>query len=169
MSKATFNPTRFNKSNNIPFNEVMENHLSRRNFVKRGLGLSAMTAFGGFGLSACSSDDKDAAAPTTPDTPAKPTKSSAVLGFQSIAGSRTDAVAIPAGYSAYVLAPWGTPLNAKAAPWKADGSNTAQDQANSVGMHHDGMHFFPINEALDDGLLCINHEYIDEDALHPNG
>lgn len=173
MSKATFDPTRFNNSKNTPFNEVMENHLSRRNFVKRGLGLSAMTAFGGFGLSACGSDNNSAVetptTPTAPVTPTPPLKSSAVLGFESIAGTKTDAVAIPAGYSAYVLAPWGTPLNTKAAAWKADGSNTAVDQENSVGMHHDGMHFFPLNDAADDGLLCINHEYIDEDALHPNG
>ncbi|AZG72120.1 PhoX family protein [Shewanella livingstonensis] len=173
MSKATFDPTRFNNSKNTPFNEVMDNHLSRRNFVKRGLGLSAMTAFGGFGLSACGSDNDTAAeTPTTPPTaptPTAPTKSSAVLGFESIAGSKTDAVAVAAGYSAYVLAPWGTPLNSKAAAWKADGSNTAIDQENSVGMHHDGMHFFPLNDSADDGLLCINHEYIDQDALHPTG
>jgi secreted PhoX family phosphatase len=173
MSKATFDPTRFNNSKNTPFNEVMDNHLSRRNFVKRGLGLSAMTAFGGFGLSACGSDNDTAAqTPTTPSAataPVAPIQSSAVLGFESIAGSKTDAVVVPAGYSAYVLAPWGTPLNSKAAAWKADGSNTAIDQANSVGMHHDGMHFFPLNDAADDGLLCINHEYIDQDALHPSG
>tara|TARA_R110000851_G_scaffold161068_2_gene304629 strand:- start:35021 stop:37087 length:2067 start_codon:yes stop_codon:yes gene_type:complete len=172
MSKATFDPTRFNNSKNTPFNEVMDNHLSRRNFVKRGLGLSAMTAFGGFGLSACGSDNDTAAqTPTTPSaaTAPAPIQSSAVLGFESIAGSKTDAVVVPAGYSAYVLAPWGTPLNSKAAAWKADGSNTAIDQANSVGMHHDGMHFFPLNDAADDGLLCINHEYIDQDALHPSG
>jgi secreted PhoX family phosphatase len=173
MSKATFDPTRFNNSKNTPFNEVMDNHLSRRNFVKRGLGLSAMTAFGGFGLSACGSDNDTAAQTPTPPSaataPVAPIQSSAVLGFESIAGSKTDAVVVPAGYSAYVLAPWGTPLNSKAAAWKADGSNTAIDQENSVGMHHDGMHFFPLNDAADDGLLCINHEYIDQDALHPSG
>ena len=74
-----------------------------------------------------------------------------------------------AGYSAYVLAPWGTPLNSKASPWKADGSNTSTDQANAMGMHHDGMHFFPIGGSSDDGLLAINFEYIDPAALHPNG
>jgi secreted PhoX family phosphatase len=174
MSKATFDPRRFNQSDNTPFAQVMEKHLSRRNFVKRGLGISAMTAFAGVGLTACGSDDNTVTpnptpTPTPTPTPIPPTKSSAVLGFDSIAGSKTDAVAIPAGYSAYVLAPWGTPLNAKAAAWKADGTNTGEDQANSVGMHHDGMHFFPLNDSNDDGLLCINHEYIDEDALHPTG
>ncbi|MEL4249298.1 hypothetical protein [Shewanella xiamenensis] len=36
MSKATFDPTRYNKSNNEPFNQVLDKHLSRRNFVKSG-------------------------------------------------------------------------------------------------------------------------------------
>lgn len=170
MSKATFDPTLYNKSNNEPFNQVLDKHLSRRNFVKSGLGLSAMTAFAGVGLVGCGSDSS----PSTPVDPVPPvvvppSQSSAKLNFTSVAGSRLDAVVVPEGYTAQVLAPWGTPLNTKAAEWKSDGSNTADDQANSVGMHHDGMHFFPLNEAGDDGLLCVNHEYIDENALHPNG
>ncbi|MCM2527528.1 PhoX family phosphatase [Shewanella algae] len=171
MSKATFDPTRYNKSQNEPFAQVLDKHLSRRNFVKSGLGVSALTAFGGFGLAGCGSDNNNTSG--TPDpvppTPVPPSQSSVTLGFESVAGSRLDAVVIPEGYRAQVLAPWGTPLNSKAADWKADGSNTAQDQANSVGQNHDGMHFFPLNEAGTDGLLCINHEYIEPDALHPNG
>ncbi|MCZ8486794.1 hypothetical protein O9993_21060 [Vibrio lentus] len=31
------------------------------------------------------------------------------------------------------------------------------------------MHFFPLNDSNVDGLLCINHEYIDTNALHPSG
>ncbi|MCC4820324.1 DUF839 domain-containing protein, partial [Vibrio lentus] len=38
-----------------------------------------------------------------------------------------------------------------------------------LGMHHDGMHFFPLNGKSNDGLLVINHEYIDQKALHANG
>jgi secreted PhoX family phosphatase len=53
--------------------------------------------------------------------------------------------------------------------WQADGSNSAADQANAMGMHHDGMHFFPIDGSSDDGLLAINFEYIDTAALHPAG
>ncbi|QSX31707.1 PhoX family phosphatase [Shewanella cyperi] len=171
MSKATFDPTRYNNSNNTSFAEVLDKHLSRRHFVKSGLGLGALTAFGGFGLAGCNSDDKTTPTPTdpVPPTPVPPARSSVSLGFNSIPGSLTDAVTIPEGYKAQILAPWGTPLNDKAAPWKADGSNTAEDQANSVGQNHDGMHFFPLNDAADDGLLCINHEYIEQDALHPMG
>ncbi|MCL2916086.1 PhoX family phosphatase [Shewanella corallii] len=173
MSKATHDPRCYNKSNNETFNQVLERHLSRRHFVKGGLGMSAMAAFAGAGLSGCNSSNETVVkpAPTPPPapTPAPPTQASVKLGFDSIAGSMTDAVAVPQGYSAQVLAPWGTPLNDKAREWKSDGTNTAEDQANAMGMHHDGMHFFPLNDSSEDGLLVVNHEYLDLDALHANG
>lgn len=161
MSKEIFNPTRFNKSDNPDFNQVLEAHLSRRNILKGGLGLGAMAGFGAFGLSACGSDSNS--------TPASQQLESIQLGFNSIAGSKSDAVSVAEGYSAQVLAPWGQPLNTNGSAWKDDGSNNAVDQENAMGMHHDGLHFFPLNEAGDDALLCINHEYIDQQALHPNG
>lgn len=74
MSKATFDPTLYNKSNNEPFNQVLDKHLSRRNFVKSGLGLSAMTAFASVGLTACGSDDTPVTKPVDPVTPLPPTK-----------------------------------------------------------------------------------------------
>ncbi len=158
MSKETFDPTRYNNSSNEPFSSVLEKHISRRDLLKGGAAFAALTMFSSFGLSGCgSSSNSDS------------TAEKLSLGFDSIAGSKTDAVAVAAGYSAQVLAPWGTPLNSQAGEWKNDGTNTALDQANSVGMHHDGMRFFPLNGSSTDGLLCINHEYIDRDALHYDG
>jgi secreted PhoX family phosphatase len=161
MSKATFDPTRYNKSNNESFSNILNRAVNRRSLVKGGVGLAALSLFSGFGLTGCSKNDDPVTTPVA--------SSSASLGFDSIAGSRTDAVTLAAGYTALVLAAWGTPLNSSAAAWKADGTNTAADQANSIGMHHDGMQFFPLNDAGTDGLLCINHEYIDQNALHPSG
>lgn len=163
MSKETFDATRYNRSNNKPFEEVLEASLSRRSILKGGLGISAMTAFGAFGLAGCNSSSSGSSVSSASGV------SSAVLNFESIPGSLTDAVSIPSGYTAQVLVPWGTPLNAQGNAWKNDGSNTGTDQLNALGMHHDGMHFFPLNDNTTDGLLCINHEYIDENALHPNG
>ncbi|MCH2160068.1 MAG: PhoX family phosphatase [Oleiphilaceae bacterium] len=161
MSKATFDPRKFNKSSNAPFSEVMEANFNRRAVLKGGVGgMAALGMLSTFGLSACSSSD-------SPSVGAD--QSSVSLGFESIPGSLTDAVTVAAGYTASVLAPWGTPLNNTANAWRDDGTNTAEDQANSVGMHHDGMHFFPLNDEETDGLLCINHEYIDQNALHPAG
>ncbi|MAM86492.1 MAG: dTDP-glucose 4,6-dehydratase [unclassified Hahellaceae] len=163
MSKATFDPKTYNLSSNEAFATVLQKHLSRRSLIKGGLGVAGMSLLSGFGLSGCSDDDKSSAARGTLGS------SSETLGFQSIPGSRTDAVVVPEGYNARILAPWGTPLNSTAQAYRPDGSNTAVDQENAVGMHHDGMHFFPIEGSSTDGLLVINHEYIDEDALHPDG
>ncbi|SQD78681.1 PhoX family protein [Moritella yayanosii] len=160
MSKDTFDPTKYNHSNNEPFAAVMERALSRRSILRAGMGMAAVGMLTSVGLAGCSStaNNKNMAA-----------RSKVKLGFDSIAGAKLDAVVVPKGYSAQVLAPWGTPLNDLAQEWQADGSNTAFDQANSLGMHHDGMHYFPLNGSATDGLLCINHEYIDQQALHPAG
>ncbi|QFI38874.1 PhoX family phosphatase [Moritella marina ATCC 15381] len=157
MSKDTFDPTKYNNSNNEPFAAVMERELSRRSVLRAGMGMAAVGMLSTVGLTGCNSTDSVVETPKTK------------LGFDSIAGAKLDAVAVPKGYSAQVLAPWGTPLNDLAREWQADGSNTALDQANSLGMHHDGMHYFPLNGSSTDGLLCINHEYIDQSALHPAG
>lgn len=170
MSRETGDNLDRNQSGNLAMASVMDTYLSRRTVMRGSLG-AAIAMIAGTGLTACfdggggsSHHDDPVTEPPVTEPPAK-----LKLGFQSIAGSRTDACVIAAGYSAYVIAPWGTPLNSNGNPWKSDGSNTSTDQANAMGMNHDGMHFFPINGSSDDGLLAINFEYIEADALHPNG
>ncbi|EAR56269.1 hypothetical protein SKA34_02749 [Photobacterium sp. SKA34] len=162
MSKETFDPTRYNNSNNKAFEDVLQANLQRRSILKGGLGMSAMTALGALGLAGCNSSG------STESTAKVAERSQAILNFDSIPGSLTDAVSIPSGYTAQVLVPWGTPINATAKAWENDGTNNSTDQLNALGMHHDGMHFFPLNEQSTSGLLCINHEYIDQQALHSN-
>ena len=41
-------------------------------------------------------------------------------------------------------------------------------QALQAGMHHDGMHYFPLQGSTH-GLLVMNHEYIDQGLLFPDG
>jgi secreted PhoX family phosphatase len=52
--------------------------------------------------------------------------------------------------------------------FRMDASNSAADQALQAGMHHDGMHYFPLNGPAH-GLLAMNHEYLDEGLLFPDG
>ena len=78
--------------------------------------------------------------------------------------SKDDTFVVPEGYVAEVLIPWGTPILSAGPAWRKDASNTAAEQAEQVGMHHDGMHFFstgkgPAGSAR--GLLVLNHEYVD--------
>ena len=94
------------------------------------------------------------------------------IGFNPIAASLNDLVRVPDGYSVALLYAWGDPVS-DGAVFKADASNSVVEQAGQAGMHHDGMHFFPLIEngqaSSTHGLMCINHEYTDDGLLHPDG
>jgi hypothetical protein len=92
------------------------------------------------------------------------------LGFKPVPPSEADRVTVPEGYTATPLAPWGEPVGIPGAMpvWAADASNSAAEQALQTGMHHDGLHYFPLDGSRR-GLLAINHEYTDDGLLHPGG
>lgn len=87
------------------------------------------------------------------------------LDFTPIDISSEDAVRVPAGYTAQVVFAWGDPVSDGPA-FRADAGNSAVHQALQGCMHHDGMHFFPMQGSSTPGLLCINHEYTDDGLLH---
>jgi uncharacterized protein len=136
------------------FDEILRQGLSRRQVVVGGLvtaGLALLRPLRG------SADSPPAGGP--------------LLGFSGVPVSTDDTVAVPPGYVADVLYAWGDPVSAGPA-FKADASNTADEQAVQAGMHHDGIHFFPLPAGSDGstrGLLAINHEYTDDGLLHPSG
>ena len=94
-----------------------------------------------------------------------------LLGFEPIAASRADAVTVPRGYVASVLAAWGEPVGVPGnmPPWRDDASASAADQAVQMGMHHDGLHFYALDATGARGLLVTNHEYTDDGLLHVGG
>ena len=155
MSKEIEDHRVLNPGTNEPFAAVLERHVSRRSVMRGGLGLAAasMLGFGGAAQALAASTNQK--------------KTPLSLAFESIAGSRTDAVVVPEGYTAQVLVPWGTPLAGEATDWSGDLAMTAERQAQSVGMHHDGMHGFPLDEesASRRFVLALNNEYIDQQAL----
>nr|WP_279343635.1 PhoX family phosphatase [Variovorax terrae] len=93
------------------------------------------------------------------------------LGFTGVPVSVADAVVVPPEYEAQVLYRWGDPVGSAAgAPaFRADASNSWQEQALQSGMHHDGMEYFPLDKNPRHGLLAVNHEYTDDGLLHPDG
>jgi len=93
-----------------------------------------------------------------------------LLGFKGVAVSTADAVSVPEGYIAEVIAAWGEPLGLAAGSpaFKDDASNSAAEQELQMGMHHDGLRFFPLPSSTH-GLLVMNHEYTDDGLLHPDG
>jgi secreted PhoX family phosphatase len=93
-----------------------------------------------------------------------------VLGFKSIPTASNDTLVVPEGYVAEAIAAWGEPIGVAGAmpPFKEDASNMAAEQAVQMGMHHDGIHYFPLDGSRR-GLLVMNHEYTDDGLLHPDG
>ncbi len=135
--------------------------ISRRSILGGSVAAATVGFFGGFrALPAAASPDKGHGAPGS------------LLGFADVPVSSADTLVVPDGYTYDVLVPWGTPLSSTGPAWKKDGSNTAAEQAEQVGMHHDGMHFFPLDagpEGSRRGLLVLNHEYVDQVLLNPDG
>ena len=97
-------------------------------------------------------------------------------GFKPVPVSTADTVVVPEGYETYVLYAWGDPISTGPA-FKQDASNTAAEQEQQAGMHHDAIHYFPMVTGApgasvlssEHGLLVVNHEYTDDGLLHPDG
>ncbi|MDP3083179.1 MAG: DUF839 domain-containing protein, partial [Rubrivivax sp.] len=93
------------------------------------------------------------------------------LGFKSITpDSSPNGLRVPPGYVASVIAAWGEPVGVpgQMPAWQPDASNNAGEQALQMGMHHDGIHYYALDGARR-GLLAMNHEYVDDGLLHPDG
>ncbi|MGW3297084.1 PhoX family protein [Streptomyces xiamenensis] len=152
-----------NPSANRPFHEVAAARFSRRSVLASG----AVAAAAGFLTGSTSTAQATPGPPPTGPTGRRPT-----LGFTPVPTSDADGITLPAGYEAQVIIPWGTPIRPGGPAWRKDASNSAADQAEQVGMNHDGMHFFPLGKGAEGsrrGLLVLNHEYIDQQLLFPDG
>ncbi|MDH5539198.1 MAG: PhoX family phosphatase [Rhizobacter sp.] len=93
-----------------------------------------------------------------------------LLGFKSVPADNTDKLVVPEGYVADIIAAWGEPIGlaGNMPAFRFDGSNSAADQAVQMGMHHDGIHYYPLDGSRR-GLLAMNHEYTDDGLLHTDG
>ena len=157
-----------NFSDNPSFQDVVQARMARRSFLKGSLA-AAVSGILGVGLTGCNSSDT-----AEPLPPVNVTPTPTLLGFTAIAANRADAITVPAGYTAKPFLAWGTPITGTYPDFLEDATNTAAEQAMQMGMNHDGMHFFPIDvrsggENASEGLLVMNHEYVEPNVLHPQG
>ena len=139
-----------NRSSNSTIHEVI--NAARRTALKGGAALSLATVLAP--LAGC----------------AAVAQSGPKLGFKGIPVGMGDALVVPEGYVAVALAQWGEPIGVAGnmPAFKPDGSNTAAEQAVQMGMHHDGLEYFPLDGSRR-GLIAINHEYTDDGLLHVGG
>ena len=139
-----------NRSANRNFYQVMEARVGRRQFLMGGLATLATGLIGGS---------------LAPKPAMAKAGTSSLLGFKPVPVSYLDKVVVPEGYSFQVLGPTGTPISGDM-PMSRPGANTGAEQEHQIGQHHDGMHFFPIEGSSSDGLIVVNHEYIEPRLLH---
>lgn len=153
-----------NRSENRTFSDVLESRFGRRAFLKGGMSAAVATLFGGALSVACRR--------RPPEHAAGAARASERLGFAAVPISEADRIVVPPGYRYQVLGRWGEAL-VESAPAFAP-SNSGRDQGIQIGSHHDGMHFFPIEGdepyagSSEDGLLVVNHEYVEPRFMHPS-
>jgi uncharacterized protein len=154
-----------NHSKNSHFASILEQRLSRRQVLSGSLTAAVAGMFGVAALANVAS-----AKPLPPAARGRPPFGlDPVLGFDPIPVTRADAATIPYGHKAQALIPWGTPITGSYPAYKPAG-NSGAEQEQQVGSHHDGMHYFPMDDDPNGhGLLCVNHEYVDPFVLHANG
>jgi len=134
-----------NHSDNQTFEEVLNGYMSRRQLIVGGVAGAALMFMGGSKVSALD------AKPTSGAALAKRAK----IGFTSIPLQSSAMPTIAPEYEYSVLTPWREKLDGSGKSFDYAGF-TADNQALSVGIGHDGMHYFGDNKK---GMLCINHEY----------
>ena len=171
-----------NPTNNIDFQTIISRRLNRRSILKGGTGLTAAAFFGALPLVGCSDDDdnntvnpvnnngNDAAIPAQGDL-----KRPETLKFTAVAHSTAETMSVAAGYKAEMILPLGTPLISGIDDWKDNREQSAESFEWRMGDNHDGMWFFGKKggaydvKASENGLLVMNHEYVNSSELSPFG
>jgi len=145
-----------NRSSNPSLHEVLA--LQRRQWLQTAGALGVVSTLGGLlgAVAGCASP---------------PVGGRSRIGFAAVPPGQGDALVVPPGYVAQVIAPWGDPvgLPGRMPAFRPDASNSAEDQALQLGMHHDGLAYFAIDGASTHGVIALNHEYTDDGLLHPDG
>jgi hypothetical protein len=144
--------------------------MSRRNVLARGAALSATgflaalagDRFLGRGATAATASGASATASQGSGT-AIAQASSNLINFTPLqAVNGTGPVpAISDEYEYDVLIPWGTSIQPGGPEYDGDPNTrpTSAEQAQQIGIGHDGMWLFAIDDSNDRGMLAINHEF----------
>ena len=157
-------------------NPEMRAIIARRNVLKGGAGLAALTFLGG--IAGCNGDGVGDPTPDSVSSAAggvAPPRAT-TLSFNPVAKSVADAIRLPAGYYATVLYRLGDPIAAGVPTFRNDGTDSAASYAQRAGDHHDAIQYYGMGAdgrysatANDRALLVMNHEAITPSYLHPNG
>ena len=138
-----------NDSANPTFASIVDARYGRRSMMKGGIAAAVTSLMGTSFLSS----------PAAADAGKGPE-----IGFRPVPVAAIDEVVVPEGYSAHAILHYGQPITGSMPAYAV--GNTGAEQGMQVGSHHDGMHFFPIDGSSTDGLLVMNHEYVEPRFMH---
>lgn len=171
-----------NPTHNTDFQSIINRRLNRRSILKGGTGLTAAAFFGALPLVGCADNDEssagsplvnndnEAAIPAQGDL-----KRPETLTFKAVAHSTAETMSVAEGYKAEIILPLGTPLISGIDDWKDNREQSAESFDWRMGDNHDGMWFFGKKghgydaKASENGLLVMNHEYVNSSELSPFG
>lgn len=165
-----------NTSNNIHFRDVLDQYVSRRSLItKAASGAVALTLAST--LTGCNDNNDDSGSNNGGTAPVDPNKKPEKLTFTPVTKNLNDIVTVPEGYEANVIYALGDSLNPSFGDWDDNNIPSGPSFQFRSGDCHDGMHYFGLNTStnrFDDtvstqGLLVMNHEYINQTFLHPKG
>ena len=132
-----------------PLASLLGSTSSRRSLLKGGIGLAAALM-----------------------SPGRLLASPAVAG--PLPGSTSDRVVVADGYGYDVIIRWGDPLfaDAEALDAAAVARGSLLDMAPTIverqfGYNNDAVHCFPLEGSSSRGIVCVNHEYTNEELFLP--
>ncbi len=134
--------------------DVINRRYGRRDMLRGMLGVTATTAL--FGTSAMIAPKQAAAA----------AHAASRYKFDEIAWGNDTTHHIAEGYDAQVLLRWGDPITADAPEFDVM-NQTAEAQLKQFGYNNDYVGFTALNDDGTRGLLCVNHEYTNEEVMFP--
>jgi len=161
----------YEASENIPsnrataptFGDVINARLKRRDVLKGALGVTAIAAAVAANPLAAVLASRPARAA---DKTAAPTTR---FKFTEIEHGVDETHHVAPGYDADILIRWGDPVEAGAPPFDPY-KQTAAAQVKQFGYNNDFIGYVPLpfgSDNAEHGLLCINHEYTDEEVMFP--
>src|SRR6187402_2278758 len=132
--------------------DIIVRRYSRRDIMRGTLGVAASAAL--FGPAALAA--RNAKAEVAADR----------FDFEELAAGIDANHHVAPGYRGQVLLRWGDPLFPDSPVFNPTAQSAAA-QLKQFGYNNDYVAFFPLDDAGKRGLLCVNHEYTNEEVMFP--
>lgn len=147
--------TPVNPSDAATIGDVIHARMGRRDMLRGALGITAITALASSSIALFAGDAL--------------ANDAAKISFPEIAHGADETHHVAKGYNADILIRWGDPVVA-GAPDFDPATLTADDQEKLFGYNNDFVGYVPLplgSNNPNHGLLCVNHEYTDEELMFP--